>query len=238
MTLRHRIGVSFAVVLLGAPALASQPERYALEMIANPLVLDTTGGTPIQTGGFKMYQVILAQPISDIVTFEMALVPFGSGPTVIRLYGQVPGSQPVSLTFEDGLVAGLPYDRNRWNDVRVDLHVATQQFDLTVNGVHGGPFPFCRVFGGCNALVAFELDGVFFEEDIAWADSIRVVRETPEGPQILLDLPFDTVNVPNYGGYFASYGGLLVVEPPRRLAPRSVATTIGAQPRPDWSPLP
>lgn len=142
----------------------------------------------------------------------MAIIPFRSGFTDVLLPGLM------RLRFSDGLVNGLPYHRSGWNDVRVQLRPATQDYMLTVNGVQAGPsaneFP-CPQPGGCFTLEAFALRGGVFEESVAWIDTLSLVRESAAGPEPLLEVTFDTCSAPQN----VYLGGVLISEPPRRTCP-------------------
>ena len=135
------------VLLWSPPSAASQPEGNAGKLLSNPLVkLFAAGGPeglpPVVCGGFNWFEPIAAPSSpSDSLTLSLALVPFRAGPTTIRLSDPTNGRRILFLGFVDGLVKGLPYDRDGWNDVQVDLRIATQDYEVTVNGLHAGPFP-------------------------------------------------------------------------------------------------
>jgi hypothetical protein len=128
-------------------------------------------------------------------------------------------------------VDGVPYRRLGWNDVHVELHVATQDYDLTVNGIHAGPFPLsaeCAAAGGCTVVSALSVGGAVLDATTGWLDSVTldwVGPGAPGGGEVLPGWSFDSV------ADLRVIGGTLVLEPPKNLRPSSVASTIGAVPR-------
>ena len=200
------------------PARASQPEGYAAKLIANPPVSQpvvTPGGLPpVNCLGFSRYEPVhprLLDP-ADTVTLEMAIVPFRSGRTEIDL-----SRDGLRLTFADGLVNGLPYNRFAWNDVRVRYRPATQDYMLTLNGVEAGPFPIefpCQP-SPCLTLDALIIRGVVLEETAAWIDSVSLIRESPDGQDRVFENAYDQC----FEGENTRLGGLLIMTPPDRFIP-------------------
>jgi hypothetical protein len=220
------------------PAVASQPDRYALEMLANPVVVgiapgDPIGLPPVVSGGFQLRQTFAPRSLvaGDTIRVDLALVPFRQGGTIVRLRGAEGGPALLFLGLDGGLVDGVPYRRLGWNDVQVELHVAKQDYDLTVNGIHAGPFPLsadCAAAGGCAVLSGLSVEGTVFDATTGWLDSVTldwVGPGAPAGGERLVIWSFDSVSD------LPVIGGTLVLEPPKNLRPSSVATTIGALPR-------
>lgn len=235
MSLRHLVFSVFTATLICVPAVASQPDRYALEMLSNPAVIAISVGDPNGlpapvSGGFRLIQEFAPRSLAagDAIRLDLALVPFRSGGAVLRLRGAEEGPPLLILRFADGLVDGVPYQRSGWNDVRVELHVATQDYDLTVNGVDAGPFPLsaeCAAAGGCTVVSALSVEGRVFEATTGWLDSVTLDWVGGDGGELLVSMSFDGV------GDLQVVGGTLVLEPPKNLRPSSVARTVGALPR-------
>lgn len=119
--------------------------------------------------------------------------------------------------FADGLVNGLSYNRNGWNDVRVLFRPATQAYMLTVNGVEAGPFPneYPCVGDACFTLQYVAVRSSTQEESVAWIDSLRLVRHSAVGEDLVLESGFDQC----YAGRNVTLGGMLIEVPPQRLTP-------------------
>jgi hypothetical protein len=235
MTLRRMLFSVVTATLICAPAVAGQPDRYALEMLSNPAVIGIIAGDPNGlpapvTGGFQLIQEFAPRSLTagDTIRLDLALVPFRSGGAVLRLRGATEGPPLLALRFADGLVDGVPYQRSGWNDVRVELHVATQDYDLTVNGMHAGPFPLsaeCAAAGGCTVVSALSVEGRVFEATTGWLDSVTLDRLGGDGGEVLVQMTFDSLED------LRVRGGTLVLEPPKNLRPSSVASPVGALPR-------
>lgn len=216
MTLRTVLMSLIAASLLCFPAGASQPEGYAGKLISNPPVTPNAGdpgGLPaVACTGFYWGETFPARQLdpADMVSLEMAIVPFRSGFTDVLL------PNLIRLHFADGLVNDLPYRRSSWNDVRVVLRPATQDYMLTVNGAQAGPFANevpCALTGDCFTLEALTLRGGVFEESVAWIDSLSLVRDSAAGQDVILKNGFDQC----YATQNVFLGGLLISEPPQRL---------------------
>jgi hypothetical protein len=200
------------------PAGTSQPEGYAGKLISNPPITPNTGDPnglpPVACTGFVWGELVPARQLdpADTMTLEMAIVPFRSGFTDVLL------ENLMRLRFADGLVNGLPYKRSGWNDVRVVVRPATQDYMLTLNGAQAGPFANefpCAVTSDCFTLEALILRGGVFEESVAWIDSLSLVRDSAAGRDVILQNNFDQC----YATQNVFLGGLLISEPPQRLNP-------------------
>ena len=218
MTLRTVLMSLVAASLLCVPAGASQPEGYAGKLIANPPVTSNVGdpnGLPSVTcTGFSWGETFPARQLdpTDAVTLEAAIIPFRSGFTDVLLPGLV------RLQLAGGLVNGLPYKRAGWNDVRVVLRPATQDYMLTVNGAQAGPFAYeypCTQPGGCFTLEALALRGGVFEESVAWIDSLSLVWDSAAGREVIFENGFDFC----HAAQNPILGGLLISEPPQQTSP-------------------
>jgi hypothetical protein len=213
------MGLTLCLALAG-PAGASQPQGYAAKLLANPLTVypppgEEVGLPPVVTGGFSFWEEFEERQLdaADTLLLRLALIPFRSHPTSVRLFDSS-GRQMLFLGFHDGSILGLPYDRTRWNDVEVELHIATQDFDLTVNGMHAGPFPLCDAAGSgggpCTRVSLLALRGEFLDEDTGWADNISLVRDAGGSLETLLDLQFNSCSF-----YRLAAGGILILDPPK-----------------------
>ncbi|HKQ98445.1 MAG TPA: hypothetical protein VJV75_11255, partial [Candidatus Polarisedimenticolia bacterium] len=215
-----------AAALVVAPALAGPPHGNAAKLLASPLVQteDTGNGLPgITCGGFSWYTVpppFPADPM-DETALDLSLIPFREGPTSIQMWDGTGSVALARVFFRDGLVQGIPYDRNDWNRVTLALRPLTQDSLLTVNGQAAAPVPFddsCDQRGGCSGLSAFIISGEFLDEGTGWVDSVEVLRGPPTGPvpEILFDLSFDgTCTAP-----FSGRGAMLISAPPRNAKPK------------------
>jgi hypothetical protein len=145
----------------------------------------------------------------------MAIVPFATGTTVFTL-GQGSDEESfrlVNVVFANGLVNGVPYNWNKWNDVTIQLSPLTRNYVLTVNGVQGGPFPFadpCGPIYGCSStLVWHELRGsVTDDNDVGWIDTFRI---SADSPVLMIENTFDSYCG---GAVFDGIGGLVTARPP------------------------
>ena len=217
MSLRRALVLTSAVILFGSSAWASQPNRYALKMLSNPPVFvagDDTG-LPTPGCGFGLAASI-PQPAAldptDTLTLDLALVPFQLAATAVYLYHPDTSFPSLALNFADGRVNGIAYNEFNWNDIRVDLRVATQDYDLTVNGVKGGPFPLDPFGGPFTAVSAVSIARLSIGEDIGWFDSFSLTRNTSVGSITLLSAEFDVTCLP----FPFSGGAGLVVLPPKK----------------------
>ena len=217
MTLRAAVVSLTAACLLWFPAFASQPHGLAgmLIMNTNPDV----SGPVCFFASFEAYLYFNPRQLdpADTVTLDMAIIPFQSGQTWVTL-DDANGGTFAGIAFSDGLVNGLPYDRFGWNSFTVQLHPATQDYMITVNGVQAGPFSydsFCQDQGGCFSVQALRID----ENEapggsVAWFDTLSIVRDSVAGQQRFADLSFDTCSElgPQVVG-----GALVPSAPPQRV---------------------
>jgi len=150
--------------------------------------------------------------VDDTLTLDLAIIPFRSGVTYVRV------GALMHLRFENGLLDGLPYRRSTWNDVKVTIRPASHDYLLTLNGARAGPFANefpCEPPNDCSVLKSLIVQGGVFEESVAWIDSLSLVRNTPAGQDVLVDIGFNQCYVPQY----VYLGGMLFVNPPSRLNP-------------------
>jgi hypothetical protein len=224
MTLRAACLSPFIACLMSLPVTASQPAGLAGKMITD------VGDANFDPNGldycsvprdFEWHEYFGSRQLdpNDVVTLEMAIMPFGSGGTVVTLIASDVATF-FGIAFSDGLVEGLPYDRAGWNDVTVKLRPATQDYTLMVNGLPGGPFPFttsCQDQGGCFTVQELRIDGYSNEVgSVAWIDTISISRETAVGRQIFRQRNFDSCSQPQRRPPVIG-GVVLVTEPPERL---------------------
>jgi len=215
MTVRTIFMSLVAAGLLCFPAGASQPEGYAGKLFSNPPVTSPVPGDPgpppVACAGFNWGVAFSPRQLdpTDTVSLEMAIIPFRSGATDVNV------ASLIQLRFADGLVNGLPYKRNAWNDVRATLRPATRDYFVTVNGMQAGPFANefpCDPTGNCSRLEALSIRGGLFEESVAWIDSLSLVRDTAAGQDVILKNGFDLCSTRD-----VFFGGLLIVVPPKNL---------------------
>jgi hypothetical protein len=215
--------------LLCLPALASQPEGVAANLITDLGDPEPLGGLPAPGGicdhrSFDWYEYFGAHELlpSDTLRLEFALLPFASGITSIAMDDGLARTF-FSIDFADGLVHGLPYRRHDWNDVVVDLRPATQDYVIAVNGTRAGPFPFaefCADSGGCFSVQALRFNGYSNPAgSSAWLDSVSLTRESASGSQPLHELTFDRCGPGSLRPYIAG-GVALILPPPDRFLPR------------------
>ncbi len=218
MALRTVLISLAAASLLFIPAGAGQPEGYAGKLIANPPFTPATpdpgGLPPVTCTGFAWGEPFTARQLdpADTVTLEVAIIPFRSGFTDVIVHDLM------RLRFAGGLVNGLPYRRSGWNDVRVVIRPATQDYVLTLNGAQAGPFANelpCAPTSDCFTLEGMSIRGGVFEEAVAWIDSLSLVRVSAAGQDVILTNGFDQC----YATQNVFLGGLLIVEPPQRTNP-------------------
>lgn len=207
--------VLLVLSLISLPATASQPEGLAGEIISGAVPAFPGfcfGGFEWLAGGYEM-------PLapSDTLTLELAIVPFPSGITAIGIDFGPFYTTAVPFAFQDGLVAGIPYDRNGWNDVVVQVDLGRREFGMTVNGRQAGPFPFQSDCGGaCTTVANFRINGSDNSPGAAaWVDSIHLVRHGSEGDESYYDFTAD----PCLGYPYVSGGGLVFLEAPRKFRP-------------------
>jgi hypothetical protein len=211
-----------AVVLLSVTFSAgSMPEGSVAKLISNPLVSNSPPGgpvglPPVVCGGFFWHLPVPERDLGQegILDLDMAIIPFRAGPMSVRLF-DAQDARLLNLDFNDGVVNGLSYDRNGWNDVHVSIRAATQDYVLSVNGVAGGPFPLeapCRLAGGCTSVKSLRIEAGFLEESTAWLDVLKLTLHAAGGAEELLALLFD-----GCGGPPVQMGAFLVTEPPRRI---------------------
>ena len=203
----------FAALVAILPAAAGQPAGLAGEMIS--------GAVSTEPGGFMCgfewllgdYEMPLGP--TDIVTLDFAIVPFSSGVTSVGLDFGPQYTTAVSLIFADGLVNGIPYNGNAWNDVTARFDVARLEYDLTVNGRHGGPFSSAsECAGGCSSLATFRVNGGSAGA-IAWIDSMTVTRHSATGDELYVGFQAEPcIDRPSVGG-----GGIVFLDPPKKLRP-------------------
>ncbi|HEV8700023.1 MAG TPA: hypothetical protein VGV60_01990 [Candidatus Polarisedimenticolia bacterium] len=218
MTRRTILSALVLASLLCFPAGASQPAGLAGKLIANPPITpapDPNGLPGVTCTGFSWGEVFTARPLdpADTVTLELAIIPFRSGFTDVLV------NNLMRLHFADGLVNGLPYRRSGWNDVRVVIRPATQDYMLTLNGAQAGPFRNelpCSSAGGCLTLEALAIRGGVFEESTAWIDSLSLVHDSAAGQARVFEKAFDQC----YSSQNVFLGGMLIVEPPQKLGSR------------------
>jgi hypothetical protein len=210
---------TFAVCLLCAPIEASQPNGLVGEMIGNPNVIsqNCSNGFPLfNLPSFQWYEFIGENQIdpTHTVAVDLSMIPFLSGETILEL-GIIGGEAFLTVTFENGMVAGIPYNRTAWNDVLIRLRPATQDYTITVNGRTAGPFPYsnpCESTGGCFSFQQFQLYAPGSGNGaVAWLDSFTIFDEATVGYGNLFELDFDRCFRPD-----VTWGGLLISEPPTR----------------------
>jgi hypothetical protein len=221
MNPRAALASLFLVSLLCLPATASQPEGLAAQLITDLGDFELSFPGMCQSRSFEWYEYFNSHQLepTDMVTLEMAILPFESGGTFVGLdaFG---GPTFMGIEFSDGLVHGLPYHRSRWNDVVVQLRPATQVYLLTVNGAVAGPFPyagFCRDQGGCFTVQALRLHGHSNQVgSVARIDTISITRESAAGLERLFQFTFDSC-FPRAQRPYVVGGVILINEPPPRL---------------------
>lgn len=217
MTLRFVLMSLAAAGLLCLPAVASQPEGLAGKLIANPPVTpapDPNGLPGVGCTGFEWGETFTPGQLdpADTVILDMAIIPFRSGFTDVTL------PNILHLRFADGLVNGIPYKRFGWNNVRVVVRPATQDFMLALNGMQAGPFPNelpCAPAGDCLTLEGLAIRGGVLEETVAWIDSLSVVHDSAAGRELVFEKAFDQC----YSSQNVFLGGMLMVQPPQKLGP-------------------
>jgi hypothetical protein len=213
MTYRMVFVSLVAAALLGVPAGASQPQDYVGKLISNPFLTSPGGESGLPAPSCTGFSWVESFPVrqldpTDTITLETAIIPFRSAITHL-----VVGSL-LNLRFRDGLVGGLPYKRSSWNDVKVVIHPATGEYELTVNGVHSGPLASdlpCPPATDCLALQYLAIQADVFEESVAWIDSLSLVRDSAAGQDLLFEDGFNQC----YRLRSVYLGGVLSTPPPR-----------------------
>ncbi len=218
MYVKERKAIRFAIVIAAflTVAAALPVTASVSEGLAGKL------GTGLQPNGasmcqpdFQWYEFYGLQPLSptDMLTLEMALIPFDSGATYVGVDGDQ-GTTFFGVTFEGGTVDGLAYDPAGWNEVRIDIRPGSQDYLITVNGNQAGPFSlagFCAGQGGCYSAQSLRVHSLEASAEAhAWMDSLSVTI-TPDGgsPLTHFDATFDD------GATYTGYPGTIVAsEPP------------------------
>jgi hypothetical protein len=198
-------------------ATASQPEGLAGKIITNEgaPTLANPSCPPFFNQSFEWYDFFGVTQLdpTDTLTLEMSIIPFRSGITSVGLDEGANGTTFVSLAFSDGQVAGLRYNRYGWNDVSVQVRLATQDYTVAVNGALAGPFPvgaYCP--GGCFSVQAFRLNGsANGGGSVAWIDSLSIVRRSAGVDQPIARADFGACMTQPY----VTGGGLVFAQPPR-----------------------
>lgn len=204
------------VFVSSLPAVASQPQGLAGKIITNSQVFPPEPGCWLPSFELAGGQFPMDVSSTDTVTLDIAIIPFRSGSTWIGLDGGINDSVTfMNLVFSDGYAAGVPYRRNAWNDVTVSLFPARQEFEVLINGVHAGPFPYQNCEDGCPRLNGFRIvtSGVP-GESVAWVDSIAVVRHSPSGENAAFFV--FQANACDYSPYVMG-GGIVFALPPPQL---------------------
>ncbi len=219
MTMRIALATLCFVQLLSWPAMASQPGGLAGKLIADLGDCDGNGLPPPQhSHTFEWYEAFDPRTLepADIVSVTMALIPFPTGQTLLT-FDDNNGANFAAISFSEGIVEGLHYDRSHWNDVTIELRPATQDFILAVNGARTGPIPYsdyCRDSGGCFTIQSITFFGFStVDESAAWVDSLLISRQSPQGQDIFDTLTFDACEARPY----AVGGALLFTTPPQRI---------------------
>lgn len=217
MNLRRALSSVLVASLSCLTAAASQPKGVVGKLVSNPIVqIYEDSGLPYPLcSGFYWANPIGPHTLdpADTLTLDMAIIPFRAGATEILLGGS---RIFVRLVFRDGLVDGVAYDRSGWNDVTVQMHPATQDYVVTVNGVQGGPFPYqsdCQQEGGCFDVGLLAVRGGEFQDSqFAWLDNLSLARsDSAGGGETLLQQGFELCSAP--AG--VALGGLVISDPPR-----------------------
>jgi len=211
----------FAICLVCFPAIASQPDGLAGKFITYDREAPDSPCFPGNPGvELSDYSGPWQVDPTDTVTLSLAILPFPTGSTSVGLDEGVNGWTFVGIRFENGLVDGLPYNRSGWNDVTLQAHPASQDFDITVNGLRAGPFPYgsaCQSIGGCFSVAAFRLNADPTESgSVAWIDSVSVYRSTTSGVDLHIEETYDSCAYPPK----VTGAGLVLTAPPRRLGPK------------------
>ncbi len=248
---RHAILFGLVIILAGAPiARASVPEGLAARLHTGLVSRYPT--VPSCTPVFYWRESMTLPTFSrtDSVTLDMAIIPFEGDNSSFHLRDAATGDDFASLHFTGGVVTGetfdpqgglsladggVAYDPSGWNDVRVDLRFATQDYFITVNGQRGGPFPFFTggygcLYGtcypshptpcvtGCLSVGGFSVYRSRMDDKReAWIDSISVTRAPELGsPEVLFEASFDD------GTSYRAYHGTVI---PTALEPGPTASS-------------
>ena len=205
--------LSLFCCLLSLPALASQPEGLAGQLITHAAQPDAP---PYCVNGFQWMEFFGEFPlgVADTVTLDLAIIPFPGGYTILYVSG-TGGDLFLEVVFSDGFVNGIPYKRKTWNDVTIQLRPATQDYLMTLNGVQAGPFPYeDHCVGQCLSVSGFRLvsDAV---SSTAWVDSFSILKESPLGGEFLYNFDADFC----YPQQDVAGGGFVFAHPPRSTRP-------------------
>ena len=209
-----------ASLVLALPAAASQPYGYAGKIVTDAPIAMPPGLPGFCPNVFQWFggQYPMALDPADTVTMQMAIVPFPTGTidVTLRFGGGGPVADPVDVIFSDGLVNGIPYDRNGWNDVVVEVHPRSLDYDLTVNGLHAGPFPYAAdcTYVDCTVLNNFSFYGADTGGATAWIDSLSVIRRSAAGSDFFYGFNADDCSITPE---FLSGGGVVRAVPPKSL---------------------
>ncbi len=133
--------------------------------------------------------------------FEFAIIPFSVATTGVWM-GSVDSTPDTGYTFFDidfnsGTTdpGAIPYDVNKWNDVRAVLDFGSQKYRVFVNGEASDAVDFEIPPGYGEADDAygpyFHLGDATQEPDPAWLDSLRLRRRSPQGTENLFTAQFD-----------------------------------------------
>ncbi len=212
MQSRSSLVLLFAIVLMASPLEASQPAQFVGKLIANPQIEGNCS-----RGGFELHYFFNDRQIdlSEYLVLDLALIPFRFGTTSITLQGPMATSL-LHLDFSEGQVNGLSYHRTKWNDVRVLIVPATQEYFLTVNGAQAGPMPFdsvCQQHGGCFTVNALHLVGLDTNgEEVAWLDSLSLIQAVEFGEDTLVGEGFTSCFPQIQTSQALRLGGVLIVQ--------------------------
>ena len=205
-----------AAALLSPPALANPPEGLAGELIANEASTDVSPCGILPPFVMEIVQSLggpIALGPTDTVEIGFAIIPFRQGSTLIVVDDGLGGATIFGVSFKDGLVAGLPYNRQSWNDVLIEMRPATQDLVVTVNGARSAPQPFTGPCpGGCFNLGNLRLIGGPIGPGVfAWLDTLSAIWFSPDGSQFLVDNKFDAfcAALPSVSG-----GAIVLATPP------------------------
>ena len=167
-----------------------------------------------------LYDEELSFSDTDTAVVEFAIIPFSHGTTGV--WGNSSGSQPFTFFFVsfkgDGTtdVPGVSYDEGVWNDVRVVLDMADQQYTAAVNGQRGDPKPFIGIddYGEVDDMLAsyvglFDAAGSSGAPSPAWFDSARLTRRSGGSDEVLFAAQFDGPAP----AFTATYGSLDFMRP-------------------------
>lgn len=125
---------------------------------------------------------------TDRMVLLFAIVPFEPTQTTVGL-DAIGGTTFLNLVFGGGTVSGLPYARTNWTVVQATLDFSAQRYDLLVNDVSAGPFPFTE---SSNSVQSFRVNaGSAGVRSIGWIDTVWLLHESGVEESILLNATFD-----------------------------------------------